>query len=412
MISLFISYAREDLEWCRLLEHHLGTLKSGGVLEVFYDQHLTGDDWNGEISDRLDSASIIVLLVSEFFISKEYCVLETERALQLWEEKKCSLVRVSLRKCKTEFSGFDFLQATPPPDQPIDGSAWPDKSIPFTAVVDKIADHAKEMTGVERGYKLAHRHRKRLEELLHNYCDRAHQRDCLIRAYMKEREKCARPFAIVLSGSFGDMPDNFRSRLRDVLIPELLRDNPALLTPMILPESGPMDDAFELFRYNLAPSFGVPLGSSMEEINRALSGKLPISLLPSDLPARLWKDPKRAKAITDAYFRLWEEWPALPSNVLLIPILTFRYSGNELWDNRARTYLSKLDFRPLTRLAGVVLPPLPLVEVDDFTSWLLHELVQPLIDSPRATREAENLPFPSAMDRVAYKNLPELLRRI
>ena len=78
---------------------HLEPLKRLNLIETWSDRELdAGDEWVREISDNLESANIVLLLVSIDFINSEYCYdIELERALELHAEGSAVVVPVILR---------------------------------------------------------------------------------------------------------------------------------------------------------------------------------------------------------------------------------------------------------------------------------------------------------------------------
>jgi hypothetical protein len=80
MLRLFISYSRLDIDWCQCLSAHLKGLGSDLLQEVWYDQKIgAGDQWIEKISDHLEAADIVLLLVTSNFIDSEFCALEVDR---------------------------------------------------------------------------------------------------------------------------------------------------------------------------------------------------------------------------------------------------------------------------------------------------------------------------------------------
>src|SRR5688500_8287461 len=83
-IDVFISYAHSDEGFRELLERHLASLRREGLINVWHDRRLTaGDDWAGEISEHVEHARLILLLVSPDFLASNYCFdVETTRAIE------------------------------------------------------------------------------------------------------------------------------------------------------------------------------------------------------------------------------------------------------------------------------------------------------------------------------------------
>src|SRR5437763_7551065 len=84
-ISIFYSYTHEDEPLRQQLEKHLAVLRRQGLILEWYDrQIIAGTEWAHEIDVHLETASIILLLVSPDFLASDYCYdIEMQRALEL-----------------------------------------------------------------------------------------------------------------------------------------------------------------------------------------------------------------------------------------------------------------------------------------------------------------------------------------
>ncbi len=73
-LRVFIAYAREDEHWCDVLEQHLQNLKRQAVITSWYAyQTVQGQNKSDPEVDRyLDTADIILLLLSPDFIASRY----------------------------------------------------------------------------------------------------------------------------------------------------------------------------------------------------------------------------------------------------------------------------------------------------------------------------------------------------
>src|SRR5437879_11222322 len=83
-VSVFLSYAHEDEPLLKELLKHLSLLKQQGLISSWYDRQIVpGTNWADTIDDRLEQASIILLLVSSAFLASDYCSqVEVKRALE------------------------------------------------------------------------------------------------------------------------------------------------------------------------------------------------------------------------------------------------------------------------------------------------------------------------------------------
>src|SRR5579864_9832732 len=83
-LSIFISYAHEDELLRQQLEAHLSLLRRQGLIADWHDrQILAGDEWTRDIDQHLETASIILLLISPDFLASDYCYdTEMKRMLE------------------------------------------------------------------------------------------------------------------------------------------------------------------------------------------------------------------------------------------------------------------------------------------------------------------------------------------
>ena len=138
-ISLFYSYSHDDEELRRRLENHLAALRWSGLIAEWHDRNIdVGDEWAKEIDDNLNTADIILLLVSASFIASKYCwSVEMTRALQRHDNGAAKVIPVILRPCRWSATPFAKLQAAPTDAKPV--TSWPDQDAALDDVAGKIA---------------------------------------------------------------------------------------------------------------------------------------------------------------------------------------------------------------------------------------------------------------------------------
>ena len=74
-LDVFISYAHEDESLRAELAQHLALLKREGEIRPWHDREIAaGDEWRGQIDDRLEAADLILLLVSSSFLAGSICL--------------------------------------------------------------------------------------------------------------------------------------------------------------------------------------------------------------------------------------------------------------------------------------------------------------------------------------------------
>src|SRR5260370_41726031 len=90
-IKLCYCYAREDKALRDELEKHLSSLKRLYALRNWHDREiLPGAEWEQAIDTHLNTAHLILLLISPDFMNSDYCYgKEMQQALKRHEEGTC-----------------------------------------------------------------------------------------------------------------------------------------------------------------------------------------------------------------------------------------------------------------------------------------------------------------------------------
>lgn len=151
MTRLFFSYSHRDEELRNELETHLAALKRQGVIETWHDRRIgAGEDFENEISENLEKANIILLLVSSDFIASEYCYgVEMARAMERHGSGEAHVIPVILRPCYWQGLPFGRLLATP-----TDGKAvtkFPNQDDAFLEVTKAIHAAAEKVSAAQGG---------------------------------------------------------------------------------------------------------------------------------------------------------------------------------------------------------------------------------------------------------------------
>jgi hypothetical protein len=150
MARLFFSYSHKDEELRNELETHLVLLKRQGVISSWHDRRITaGGDVHREISAELESAQIVLLLVSAHFLASDYCYeKEMERALERHNEGRAVVIPVILHPCDWHSAPFGHLRATPTDGKAVSMFANQHEAFSIVAkdvraVAERLADQGK-----------------------------------------------------------------------------------------------------------------------------------------------------------------------------------------------------------------------------------------------------------------------------
>jgi tetratricopeptide (TPR) repeat protein len=137
-VKVFYSYSHKDEELRNFLETHLALLKRRGVISGWHDRRIgAGDEWAGQIDEHMETADIILLLVSADFLASDYCYdKELTLALQQHESKKARVIPIILRPCDLTDAPFGKLQSLPKDRLPV--TKWPDRDEAFTDIANGI----------------------------------------------------------------------------------------------------------------------------------------------------------------------------------------------------------------------------------------------------------------------------------
>ncbi len=141
---LFYSYSHKDAEARARLGTYLAPLAQQKKIVEWFDRKIEpGANWENEINAQLESAHLILLLVSEAFLESEYCFgVEVERALGRLKRNEVKVVPVLLKPCLWQESRFSELQIIPRDTRAI--SMWDSPEEAFVNVATEIRQIVSE----------------------------------------------------------------------------------------------------------------------------------------------------------------------------------------------------------------------------------------------------------------------------
>ena len=139
VISIFLSYADEDIEFSHGLDRQLSSLKREGLIQC-YNRHAIapGIEWRAQAKEALNTADIILLLVSPFFVASDYCYQEEATlAMALHNSGKTRVIPVIVRPIEWERLIFGELASLPTGEAV---SMWPNTEEAFSNIVKGIKE--------------------------------------------------------------------------------------------------------------------------------------------------------------------------------------------------------------------------------------------------------------------------------
>lgn len=137
-VEVFYSYAHEDEHLRRELEKHLSNLRQQGFITEWHDRRIVaGIDWAQAIDTHLNTASVILLLISPDFLASDYCYsVELRRAMERHTNKEAIVIPIILRPVDWKGASFEYLQSLPINAKPI--TTWSNRDMAFLDVAKGI----------------------------------------------------------------------------------------------------------------------------------------------------------------------------------------------------------------------------------------------------------------------------------
>jgi hypothetical protein len=138
MAKLFFSYSHKDEKLRDQLETHLAVLKREGLVTTWHDRRiLSGDEFDKVIDSEMESADVIVLLLSPDFLASSYINnIEVKRAIERHQQGLARIIPVILKPCDWQRTFFGTLLVAPRDGKPV--VRWSDRNEAFLDVVKRI----------------------------------------------------------------------------------------------------------------------------------------------------------------------------------------------------------------------------------------------------------------------------------
>lgn len=146
-LSTFIIYAREDWEALEKFKKHLHLLVRCKELFVWYDGEILGGmEWDKEIKDKLDSADIVLLIITSSFFNSDYIFeVELPRAIERCDDNLCKIIPIIFTDCAWELEPhISKFQVLPLNGKPIFSDHGFDENRIMKEVVMSIQKSASE----------------------------------------------------------------------------------------------------------------------------------------------------------------------------------------------------------------------------------------------------------------------------
>jgi hypothetical protein len=147
MTTVFFSYCHKDEPLRDELEVHLAPLKRQGIIDAWHDRRIdAGDNLAGSISEHLERADIVLLLISPYFLHSDYCFdVEMRRALERHAAGDARVIPVILDPCDWHSAPFGKLLAVPKDGRPI--TKFPNRHDALLEIAQAVRKAAESMKG-------------------------------------------------------------------------------------------------------------------------------------------------------------------------------------------------------------------------------------------------------------------------
>jgi len=133
--TLFVSYSRKDEKYLEDFKVQTAGLRRNNQMELWTDQDITaGKVWEKTLKQQLESADIIVFLLSPDFIASDYIYdVEITKAIERHDNGEVIIVPVLIRPCDFDSTPLTKFQALPKNAKPI--KKWEDTDEAWMDVV-------------------------------------------------------------------------------------------------------------------------------------------------------------------------------------------------------------------------------------------------------------------------------------
>ena len=151
-MKVFYSYAHEDEKLRDALAKQLAILRRQGRISEFHDRKIiAGKKWDREISEHLEAADIILLLISPDFLDSDYINgKELNRALERDAAGDARVVPVILRPCLWKQGDFAELGVLPTDGEPVTSEKWHTVDQAMFVVAEGILRVVEELSAAGR----------------------------------------------------------------------------------------------------------------------------------------------------------------------------------------------------------------------------------------------------------------------
>ena len=139
-VEVFFSYSHKDQDLRNQLETHLTVLKREGFIATWHDRKiLAGTEWAREIDKHINTAQVILLLISADFLASDYCYdIEVTRAMERHNAGEARVIPIILHDCDWRTTQLGRLNALPTDGKAVESKYWHNKNEAFYDIASGI----------------------------------------------------------------------------------------------------------------------------------------------------------------------------------------------------------------------------------------------------------------------------------
>ncbi|MGI0115866.1 toll/interleukin-1 receptor domain-containing protein [Zooshikella sp. RANM57] len=144
-LKMFISYCHKDEEFLNELREHLHPLTKKELIEIWHDKDLVaGDHLDSKILTQLESADLVVCLISAQYISSYSCFeKELVESFSRMSETNARIIPVIIKPCSWKETFIVNYLCLPKDGKAI--ASWGDKDEGYVNVVEEIKKVAEDV---------------------------------------------------------------------------------------------------------------------------------------------------------------------------------------------------------------------------------------------------------------------------
>jgi hypothetical protein len=137
-VEVVLCYSHKDEPFCTNVQRLLTPLRKQGLITSWYDGMIgPGEEWQREIAAHLNSASIILLLLSRDFLASDYCYeVEMRHALERHEQGTARVIPIVVRPVDLTGNPLKRLKMLPEDERPV--SKWGNRDDAYKNISEGI----------------------------------------------------------------------------------------------------------------------------------------------------------------------------------------------------------------------------------------------------------------------------------